>query len=115
MVSAATQLDSAIRILTEPAVYLVGRQTTDDAELGLRGRLAGWRCIYALKAVVYHRLGSTLGRHSEQRIFLIERNRIWLAAKLFPLRLLCLSPFYFSVRLIATAAASLALPRSARY
>jgi GT2 family glycosyltransferase len=80
----------------------------DDAELGLRGRLAGWRCIYAPQAVVYHRLGSTLGRHSEQRIFLIERNRIWLAAKLFPFRLLWLSPFYFIVRLIATAAASLA-------
>lgn len=80
----------------------------DDAELGLRGRLAGWRCIYSPRAIVYHRLGSTLGRHSERRIFLIERNRIWLAAKLFPFRLLCLSPFYFIVRLIATAAASLA-------
>lgn len=80
----------------------------DDAELGLRGRLAGWRCIYAPQAVVYHRLGSTLGRHSTQRIFLIERNRIWLAAKLFPFRVLWLSPFYFMVRLIATAAASLA-------
>lgn len=80
----------------------------DDAELGLRGRLAGWRCIYAPQAVVYHRLGSTLGRHSEERIFLIERNRIWLAAKLFPFRILWLSPFYFTVRLIATAAASLA-------
>lgn len=34
MVSAASQLDASIRILTEPAVYLVGKQTMQDEELG---------------------------------------------------------------------------------
>ncbi len=76
----------------------------DDAELGLRARIAGWRCLYVPAAVAYHRLGSTLGRHSEQRLFLIERNRIWLAAKLFPSRLLLWNPLYFGVRLAMTAA-----------
>ncbi|VTT99085.1 fad-dependent thymidylate synthase : Thymidylate synthase ThyX OS=Saccharomonospora viridis (strain ATCC 15386 / DSM 43017 / JCM 3036 / NBRC 12207 / P101) GN=thyX PE=3 SV=1: Thy1 [Gemmataceae bacterium] len=33
MVTAAPRLDEAIRILTEPAVYVVGKQSIDDAEL----------------------------------------------------------------------------------
>lgn len=79
----------------------------DDAELGLRGRIAGWRCLYVPDAVVYHHTGSTLGRYSARRLFLIERNRIWLAAKLFPLSLLILNPVYFVVRASATALAGL--------
>jgi len=79
----------------------------DDAELGLRARIAGWQCRYVPSAVVYHRLGSTLGRYSERRLFLIERNRVWLAAKLFPWRLLLLNPFYSSARMLMTAAAAL--------
>lgn len=77
----------------------------DDAELGLRGRIAGWRAVYAPKAVVYHRGGSTLGRYSARRLFLIERNRIWLVAKLFPLRLWPLTPYYFLRRSLAMALA----------
>ena len=34
----------------------------DDAELGLRGRIAGWTCLYAPGAVVRHHRGAT--RHS---------------------------------------------------
>ena len=78
----------------------------DDAELGLRARIAGWRCLYVPTARVYHRLGATLGRYSERRTFLIERNRIWLAVKLFPWRLLWLNPFYFALRVTATALAA---------
>ncbi len=79
----------------------------DDAELGLRAQVAGWKCLYAPGAVVHHRLGGTLGRFSEQRLFLIERNRVWLAAKLFPVSLLVRSPLYFVLRLLATAPAML--------
>jgi GT2 family glycosyltransferase len=75
----------------------------DDAELGLRARLAGWRCLYIPSAVVYHHLGSTLGRYSAERLILIERNRIWLAAKLFPWPSLLLTPFYFVLRTAAGA------------
>jgi GT2 family glycosyltransferase len=74
----------------------------DDAELGLRARIAGWGCLYVPTAVVYHHTGSTLGRYSAERLFLIERNRIWLAAKLFPWSLLVLNPAYFAVRMAAT-------------
>ena len=75
----------------------------DDAELGLRARIAGWSCVYAPRAVVRHRRGSTLGKDSARRLELIERNRVLLALKLFPAGLLCLNPFYFVLRLAAGA------------
>jgi GT2 family glycosyltransferase len=73
----------------------------DDAELGLRARIAGWRCIYTPEAVVRHHRGSTLGKDSARRLELIERNRLLLAIKLFPPSLLWLNPFYFALRLAA--------------
>jgi GT2 family glycosyltransferase/SAM-dependent methyltransferase len=79
----------------------------DDAELGLRIRLAGWRCLYVPSAVAYHHHSSTLGRFSEERIVLVERNRIWLAVKLFPWRLLVLNKYYTAVRLATNALAAI--------
>jgi GT2 family glycosyltransferase len=73
----------------------------DDAELGLRARIAGWKCLYMPKALVRHHRGSTLGRGNPNRIRLIERNRILLAAKLFPWSLLVLNPFYFAMRVLS--------------
>jgi len=73
----------------------------DDAELGLRGRSAGWRARYAPGAVVHHLRGTTMGKYSAERIRLIERNRVWLAAKHFPLWLLLLNPFFYALRLLA--------------
>lgn len=75
----------------------------DDAELGLRARIAGWRCLYVPDAVVLHHRGATLGLTSARRLELIERNRVLLAAKLFPWRLLALNPFYYLARLAAGA------------
>jgi GT2 family glycosyltransferase len=80
----------------------------DDAELGLRARIAGYRCMTVPTARVRHRLGSTLGRYSPKRLFLIERNRIWLVAKLFPMRRWPAAPFYYAARLAAGAAAAAA-------
>ncbi len=71
----------------------------DDAELGLRARIAGWRCIYTPTAVVRHHRSATLGKDSTRRIELIERNRLLLAVKLFPLSLLWLNPLFFVARL----------------
>ena len=73
----------------------------DDAELGLRARIAGWTCIYAPGAVVRHHRGSTMGMDSVERVSLIERNRVLLAAKLFPWSLLWLNPIFFAVRIVA--------------
>jgi GT2 family glycosyltransferase len=76
----------------------------DDAELGLRARIAGWKCVYTPDAVVRHHRGSTLGKGSGRRLELIERNRLLLALKLFPWSLLWLNPVYFALRLAAGAA-----------
>ncbi len=75
----------------------------DDAELGLRARIAGWKCIYAPHAVVRHHRGATMGKGSVRRLALIERNRVLLAAKLFPWSLLWRNPFYFAMRIAAAA------------
>ncbi len=73
----------------------------DDAELGLRARIAGWGCLYVPDAVVRHHRGSTLGVTSSRRLELIERNRVLLAAKLFPWSLLWLNGPYYLARLAA--------------
>jgi GT2 family glycosyltransferase len=72
----------------------------DDAELGLRARIAGWRCVYVPTAVVRHHRGATLGLGSGRRLALIERNRLLLAAKLFPWSLLWLNAPYFFARVV---------------
>jgi GT2 family glycosyltransferase len=88
----------------------------DDAELGLRARIAGWRCLYTPYAVVRHHRGSSLGVLSARRLELIERNRILLAAKLFPWSLLWLNGAYYLARIVAGAwAASAGLGEAARF
>ncbi|PYS11069.1 MAG: glycosyltransferase family 2 protein [Acidobacteria bacterium] len=79
----------------------------DDADLGLRGRLAGWRCLYIPAAIVYHVHSATAGEFSPLKAFLIERNRIFVAVKVFPLSLLLISPFFTVLRLAYQAYGSI--------
>jgi len=79
----------------------------DDAELGLRARIAGWKCLYIPSAVARHHRGTTLGLRSSRRLELIERNRVLLAAKLFPWSLLWLNGVYYAMRLGAGVWAAL--------
>ena len=79
----------------------------DDADLGLRGRLAGWSCLYIPTAIVFHVHSATAGEFSPLKAFLIERNRIWVALKTFPLSLLIVSPFFTALRLAYHAYGSL--------
>ncbi|MBI3281657.1 MAG: glycosyltransferase family 2 protein [Acidobacteria bacterium] len=79
----------------------------DDAELGLRARIAGWKCLYVPTAVVRHHRGATLGVLSSRRLELIERNRVLLAFKHFPLSLLWLNCLYYGLRLGAGAWAAM--------
>ncbi len=79
----------------------------DDAELGLRARIAGWACAYTPRAVVRHHRGSTLGKGSVHRLTLIERNRVLLALKLFPWSLLWLNPLFSAARIVAGVWSSL--------
>ncbi|HUI25167.1 MAG TPA: glycosyltransferase family 2 protein [Candidatus Kryptonia bacterium] len=77
----------------------------DDADLGIRFRLAGWRCAFAPRAIVEHRHSQTLGAYSARKLYLVERNRIWLAMKYFPWPLLLINPVLWTWRAILTLAA----------
>ncbi len=71
----------------------------DDVDLGLRGRVAGWRCRYVSDAVVRHRYSKSAGRYSLRKVFLVERNRVWVMLKSFPWPLVALSVPWTLVRL----------------
>jgi GT2 family glycosyltransferase len=89
--------------LFDESFFLYG----DDAELGLRGRLAGWRCAFTPRAVAHHHYSRTTGAYSTLKAFHVERNRVWVLVKLFPLSLILLSPFYTAARLTLAAWAGL--------
>jgi GT2 family glycosyltransferase len=71
----------------------------DDADLGLRGRVAGWGCAFAPLAVAYHHYSRTVGAYSTLKAFHVERNRVWVLLKIFPWPLVMLSPFFTALRL----------------
>jgi GT2 family glycosyltransferase len=60
----------------------------EDTDMGWRARLAGWRCIYSPKAIVFHLHSASSGAYSHLKAYLVERNRIWVAIKNFPVPLL---------------------------
>jgi GT2 family glycosyltransferase len=70
----------------------------DDTDIGLRARLAGWKCVYVPSAIAYHKSSASSHPYSPWKIYLVERNRILILFKYFPLRFIILSPFYTAVR-----------------
>jgi len=70
----------------------------EDTDLGLRGRLMGWKCLFVPSAVVYHHYSGSTGKFSEIKAFLAERNHFWVVFKNFPLSILILLPFYTLLR-----------------
>jgi GT2 family glycosyltransferase len=75
----------------------------DDTDLGLRARLAGWRCRYVPNAVVYHKYSAATAAYSPLKAFLVERNRAWVALKCLPASLLIVSPIFTLLRLATQA------------
>lgn len=70
----------------------------EDTDLGLRARWAGWGCRYAPAATVRHRYSLTAGAFSPIKARFVERNRIWVALKNFPVALLIVSPLISFLR-----------------
>ena len=66
----------------------------EDTDLGLRGRLSGWGCAFAPKAIVRHHYSASSGHYSETKAYFVERNRLWVAAKNFPPGRLLASPLW---------------------
>jgi GT2 family glycosyltransferase len=75
----------------------------EDVDLGWRVRMGGWICYCVPSAVVRHRYSATIGPYSALKAFYVERNRIWVAVKSFPLRMLWKSPYYTLVRYLHQA------------
>lgn len=70
----------------------------EDTDLGLRARWAGWECLYVPDARVEHRYSQSAGRASALKAYYVERNRLFVIFKNFPLADLALVPFYATAR-----------------
>ncbi len=82
--------------LFDESFFLYG----DDADLGLRGRRAGWGCAFAPRAIARHRYSRSAGKYSALKAFHVERNRVWVLLKHFPWPLVLISPLYTCVRVL---------------
>jgi GT2 family glycosyltransferase len=58
----------------------------EDVDLNWRAQLAGWRCWYTPRAIVYHKLSATGGGPIAS--YYTGRNTLWVIAKNYPTRLL---------------------------
>ena len=70
----------------------------EDTDLGLRARWAGWECLYVPEAVVEHRYSHSSGQASALKARYVERNRLFVIVKNFPLPDLLLTPWHTVAR-----------------
>ena len=56
----------------------------EDVDLAWRARNAGWRCLYAPRARVYHVHSATGGLEPTRKRYLIGRNKVWTLIKNYP-------------------------------
>jgi GT2 family glycosyltransferase len=66
----------------------------EDTDLGLRARWAGWECLYVPEAVVEHRYSHSSGKASALKARYVERNRLFVIFKNFPVLDLLRVPYY---------------------
>jgi GT2 family glycosyltransferase len=71
---------------------------SEDTDLGLRARWAGWKCLYVPDAVVDHRYSHSAGRASPLKAYFVERNRLFVVLKSFPASDLLKSPWFALAR-----------------
>jgi GT2 family glycosyltransferase len=60
----------------------------DETDLGWRARARRWKCVYVPTAVINHHHSGSSGSVSPFKVYLVERNRICVAVKNFPIPLL---------------------------
>lgn len=65
----------------------------EDTDLGLRARWAGWKCLYVPGAIVQHHYSHSAGSASPVKAYYVERNRLFVIAKNFPVGMLMAAPF----------------------
>jgi GT2 family glycosyltransferase len=77
----------------------------DETDLGWRAQLAGWTSRYAPRAICYHCHSAATGSVHPRKVYWVERNRIWVGIKSFPLWLLAYGSVYMVVRYFWQASA----------
>jgi GT2 family glycosyltransferase len=70
----------------------------EDTDLGLRARWAAWECCYVPDAVVEHRYSHSAGKASALKAYYVERNRLFVIFKNFPLLDLAMVPLHGTSR-----------------
>lgn len=67
----------------------------DDTDIGWRLQLSGWKCVFNPKATAFHAHSRSSGSYTDFKAYHVERNRLFLCIKYFPLPYL-ISGFLFS-------------------
>ena len=70
----------------------------EETDLGWRAQLRGWKSWYVPDAMVLHHHSASTGSVSPFKAYLVERNRVWLALKIFPLPILVHGLFFTFMR-----------------
>ncbi|MBI5525384.1 MAG: glycosyltransferase family 2 protein [Deltaproteobacteria bacterium] len=78
----------------DAAMFMYG----DDIDLGLSIRRTGLRCVYAPDSIACHRFSHAAGPYSALKAYHVERNRILVMLKHFPLAAIAKSPFFTAHR-----------------
>lgn len=68
----------------------------EETDLGLRARWKGWECVFAPEAVVDHRYSHSAS--TSLKAYYVERNRIAVVVRNFPLRMMLAAPVHAFVR-----------------
>lgn len=63
----------------------------EDVDMGLQGHLLGYENRFVPQAVAHHQLSSSAGLVSTLKAYYVERNRLWVVIKCFPMNRLLLS------------------------
>jgi GT2 family glycosyltransferase len=79
----------------------------EDMDIALRGWWLGYRCVFVPSAIVHHQKSASAGHHSVFKAFHVERNRLWNLLKLFPWRLVAVSPAFTVYRYVLQSFAAL--------
>jgi len=80
----------------------------DETDMGWRAQRRGWKSLYVPAAIVYHHHAASSGSVSPLLVRLVERNRIWVAVKNFPVWLLLYGMLWSAYRVLLQVYGALA-------
>jgi len=60
----------------------------EDIDIAFRAQWKGWKCIYAPKAIIYHKQSKSLGNNSARKLFLTNKNNLNVFVKNYPAKVI---------------------------